>query len=206
MLFQEKGLSVFSPEKIKLQSSKRHSPESLDDNVLQKLLYSVDLGSKDGLRDRLVMDILNLSGLKVSELASLNRDSVDLDSSQLVFTDKHGTKKRFKIPGPTVETLIKYLVQRRDDFRPLFVRFKGGIDPSDEGEKMRLTPRSIERLIEKYVKKVGLDLKVTPLALRHNFAFKELEEGKDLENLRLSLGYLSKNSAKIYMRTKKSAL
>ena len=78
------------------------------------------------------------------------------------------------------------------------MRFQGRVDPSDNGEAMRLTSRSIERIVEKYVKLVGLSVKATPHTLRHNFATDLLINGADIRSVQEMLGHSNIATTQIY--------
>lgn len=141
------NIKTLSAEEVELEEAKSQPFEVLDENQLKMLLKAPD-ATKNGLRDRAILETLFSTGLRVSELASLNRDTINAP-----------------------EFLDKYLSARKDTFKPLFIRFQGRVDPSSEGEAMRLTPRSIQRIVEKYVKKVGIPVKATPHTLRLSSRF-----------------------------------
>lgn len=136
------SIAVLPPEKITLWENEPRPVKILDEIYLQQLLEAPDLSKKSGLRDRAILETLSSTGLRVSELAGLNRDEVS--------------------PSFWLE---KYLAIRKDAFKPLFIRFQGRTDPENNGESMRLTPRSIQRIVEKYVKKLKLPVKATPHSL-----------------------------------------
>lgn len=138
-------IDSLSFEEVQLRKQELPPLKVLDKGQLQQLLEAPNIGQKQGMRDRAILEALFSTGLRVSELTLLNRDSINFNTG----------------------VLKKYLVARKDSFKPLFIRFQGKVDPADNGEAMRLTPRSIERIVEKYVKKVGLSVKATPHTLRH---------------------------------------
>jgi site-specific recombinase XerD len=96
------------------------------------------------------------------------------------------------------EWLDRYLKTRQDDFKPLFIRYTKGIDATKKGEKMRLTSRSIERVVEKYVQKAGLPVKATCHTLRHSFATDLLQSGADLRSVQELLGHKNISTTQIY--------
>ena len=132
-----------SPEKVELGKQEPPLSKVLNETQLTQLLQAPDTGKKIGIRDRAILETLFSSGLRVSEFAALNKDT--------------------SIAG---EWLEKYLLLRKDTFKPLFIRFQGKVDPAIGGERMRLSPRSIQRVVEKYVKQAGLPVKATPHTLR----------------------------------------
>lgn len=149
----KKGIMTLSAEEIRLQNTPRPPAKILDGDKLRDLLEAPD-SSQRGLRDQAIMQTLSAGGLRVSELAKLDRDTT------------------FPQGMEADGILARYLQSRHDSFKPLFIRFQGKADPSDNGESMRLTPRGIQRVVEKYVKRLGFSVKATPQTLRHCFRSK----------------------------------
>ena len=137
-------------KQVELGGWEPKSVQTLDQTSLNQLLEAPDDTQKKGIRDKAILETLFSTGLRVSELTSLNRDDVNLRLSEL-------------------RTVVRYLNIRQDTFKPLFIRFQGKVDTTNDGETMRLTPRSIERVVEKYVRALGLPIKATPHTFRHNF-------------------------------------
>ena len=138
------------------------------------------------------------TGLRVSELGSLNRDTINLTRREFGIVGKGGKERVVFISDSAANWLQKYLSVRKDTFKPLFIRFQGKIDPSNNGEAMRLTSRSIERVVEKYVKALGLPIKATPHTLRHSFATDLLINGADIRSVQEMLGHSSIQTTQIY--------
>ncbi len=134
---------------------------------MQSLLVAPDLTEKSGIRDRAILEMLFSTGLRVSELAGLNRDTINLERCEFGIVGKGGKERVVFVSDSAADFLKRYLELRHDSFKPLFIRFQGKADPSEAGESMRLTSRSIERIVEKYVKKLGLSVKATPHTLRY---------------------------------------
>lgn len=139
------NVETLSPEKVELRDQDPSPLKILDHTELSQILEKPDTSKKNGLRDKAILETLLSTGLRVSQLTSLNRDH---------------------IPGATFLWINRYLFSRKDTFRPLFIRFQGKVDPTNSGEAMRLTPRSIQRIVEKYVKEAGIAVKATPHTLR----------------------------------------
>jgi site-specific recombinase XerD len=141
------------------------------------------------LRDKAILETLFNTGLRVSELVSLNRDQLHLERQQFGLKGK-GNKIRIVFLSNTVAECIRcYLQARRDRFEPLFIRHSGKVDARKSGEKMRLTPRSIQRIVIKYAKRCGLPITATPQTLRHCFAVYLAEEGANPAALQILLGH-----------------
>lgn len=186
-----------SPEKVELGESEPRPLKILDDTNLRFLLDAPDT-SKSGIRDRAILETLFSTGLRVSELASLNRDTINLNRREFGIVGKGGKERVVFLTDSATEWLGKYLSIRKDTFKPLFIRFQGKVDPGNSGESMRLTTRSIERIIEKYVKQIGLPVKATPHTLRHSFATDLLINGADIRSVQEMLGHSNISTTQIY--------
>lgn len=162
-------ISTLSPEKVELGETDPRPLKILDDTHLKQLLEAPDITKKDGIRDRAILETLFSTGLRVSELASLNCDTINLSRREFGIVGKGGKERVVFISDSAADWLQKYLDVRHNSFKPLFIRFQGKLDPTNNGEAMRLTTRSIERIVEKYVKSLGLSVKATPHTLRHSF-------------------------------------
>ncbi|QQG43246.1 MAG: tyrosine-type recombinase/integrase [Candidatus Daviesbacteria bacterium] len=191
-------IESLSAEKIELGESEARPLKVLEDSQLQLILQGPDTGKKEGLRDRAILETLFSTGLRVSELTSLNRDTINLERREFSIVGK-GQKERivFLSDAATV-WLEKYLSARKDSFKPLFIRFQGRVEVADSGEAMRLSARSVERIVEKYVKAAGLPVKATPHTLRHSFATDLLINGADIRSVQEMLGHSSIQTTQIY--------
>ncbi len=191
-------IETLSAEKVELGEGDPSPLKVLDQESLERLLLSPDTSDKSGIRDRTILETLFSTGLRVSELASLNRNTINLNRREFGIVGKGGKERVVFLSDSAVEWLNRYLGARNDSFKPLFIRFQGRMDPSDDGEKMRLTPRSIERIVEKYVKASGLSVKATPHTLRHSFATDLLINGADIRSVQEMLGHSNISTTQIY--------
>ncbi len=191
-------IKTLSPEKVELGETEARPLKVLDDSALKSLLEAPDVTDKAGMRDKAILELLFSTGLRVSEAASLNRDSVNLSRREFSIVGKGQKERIVFLSDEAVEWLERYLNVRQDTFKPLFVRFQGRVDPIDEGAAMRLSPRSIERIVEKYVKLVGLSVKATPHTLRHSFATDLLINGADIRSVQEMLGHTNIATTQIY--------
>ncbi len=194
----KQDIQALSPERIELSEPEPTPIKVLTDDDLTKLLEAPDTSEKDGIRDKAILELLFSTGLRVSELASLNSDQINLDRREFSILGKGKKERVVFLSDSAVDILNTYLGTRNDTFKPLFIRYQGKIDPTDDGEKMRLTPRSIERIVEKYTKKLGLSVKATPHTLRHNFATDLLVNGADIRSVQEMLGHTNISTTQIY--------
>jgi site-specific recombinase XerD len=194
------GLEVLSPDQIVLGKAEDRVPKVLNPNQLTRLFEVQDLNRRSGLRDRAILETFFSTGLRVSELVGLNKDSVNLQSGEFTVIGK-GRKARVVFLSPTaIQALQRYLSTRNDNFKPLFLRYSGKkMDLDDlDGESLRLTPRSVQRLVKKYIKRSGVSVDATPHTLRHTFATDLLREGADLRSVQELLGHSNVSTTQIY--------
>jgi len=189
---------TLSPEKVELGESDPSPLKILDESHLGQLLNAPDTSGKSGLRDRALLETLFSTGLRVSELASLNKDTINLNRREFGIVGKGGKERVVFLSDSAVSAIERYLDVRKDTFKPLFIRFQGRVNLEDGGVAMRLTPRSIERIVEKYVKQVGLPVKATPHTLRHSFATDLLINGADIRSVQEMLGHSNISTTQIY--------
>ena len=191
-------VSTLSPEKVELGEVEARPLKILDEAGLKSLLEAPDTTNKSGLRDKAILELLFSTGLRVSEATSLNRDSINLSRREFSVIGKGSKERIVFLSDSACQWLDRYVSARKDTFKPLFIRFQGRVDPGDNGEAMRLTPRSIERTVEKYVKKAGLSVKATPHTLRHSFATDLLINGADIRSVQEMLGHSNISTTQIY--------
>jgi len=178
----------------------RRLPSFLTIEEVVRLLNAPDLSTPQGQRDRALMELLYASGLRVSELVSLNLEQVNLDSGEIRVWGK-GAKERMVLMGkPAVEALTAYLSQGRPKL--LGKRVSSALFLNRSGE--RLIERRVQRILEKYANIAGLDKRVHPHLLRHTFATHLLDGGADLRVVQELLGHANLSSTQIYTHVTKS--
>jgi len=193
-----KDLPVISPDKIELPKTESRSLKFLDRDQVDRLLVQPNVSSERGIRDKTIMEMLFSTGLRVSELCRLNRDQVNLERGEFGVVGKGQRLRVVFLSDRAKIWLEKYLARRTDSFKPLFIRYAGNQEPVVNGEKMRLTPRSVQRIIDKYVRKARLPVKATPHVLRHSFATDLLMNGADLRSVQELLGHKNVATTQIY--------
>lgn len=193
-----KDLDVVSPDKIELPRTESRSLKFLDRDQLERLLAQPDISKERGMRDKALMEMLFSTGLRVSELCRLNTDQINLERREFGVIGKGGRARVVFLSDKACIWLEKYLAVRADNFKPLFIRYRGNQNPTVNGEDMRLTSRSVQRLIDKYTNKARLPVKATPHVLRHSFATDLLMNGADLRSVQELLGHKNVATTQIY--------
>ncbi len=193
-----KDLAVVAPEKIELPKTESRSLKFLDREQVERLVNQPDVSVDAGLRDKAIMEMLFSTGLRVSELCRLDRDQVNFERREFGIIGKGGRARVVFLSDRACIWLEKYLARRMDAFKPLFIRYAGNQEPIINGEKMRLTPRSVQRIVTKYVKKARLPVAATPHVFRHSFATDLLMNGADLRSVQELLGHKNVATTQIY--------
>ncbi len=193
-----KDLPVVAPEKIELPKVESRSLKFLDRDQVERLLAQPDISKDQGLRDKVLMEMLFSTGLRVSELCRLNRDQINLTRKEFGVIGKGGRARVVFISDRATLWLERYLEKRNDHFQPLFIRYAGNQNPTVNGEQMRLTSRSVQRIVTKYVRCAKLPVAATPHVLRHSFATDLLMNGADLRSVQELLGHKNVATTQIY--------
>lgn len=194
----KKDIPAPAAEKVELGDPDPRPLKVLEKGSLDMLLNAPDTSKKMGIRDKSLLEILFSTGLMVSELASLNKDTIKAERRKFSVKGRGGKIRVVLLSDTAYKWLQRYLMLRHDSFNPLFIRFQGRTDTDDHGERMRLTPRSIQRIVEKYAKKANLPVKVTPHTLRHSFATDLLINGADIRSVQEMLGHSNISTTQIY--------
>ncbi len=190
--------AVMAPDKIDLPKVDERKIEFLNGEQVDRLLNAPSLSTIQGKRDKAILEVLFSTGLRVSELSHLDRDKIDMERREFGIIGKGGRTRVVFLSSRSVDWLIKYLNERNDHFKPLFIRHKGKVEPTMPDEKMRLTPRSIQRMIKKYSHKMKLPIEATPHKLRHSFASDLLNAGADIRSVQEMLGHKNISTTQIY--------
>lgn len=208
-------IETLAPEKIELSKIPTRTVEVLSRDELVRLFETVDAEDLRGARDLAILETLYSTGLRVSELASLNRTQIDLNRREFMVRGK-GRKPRIVFLSERAARIIKeYLDKRTDNTDPLFINIKktaikSSISNPDlsivNPESKRLTTVSIQSIVNKYARKAGIIKKVTPHTLRHSFATELLINGADIRSVQELLGHASITTTQIYTHVTNKAL
>jgi len=216
---RKKGIAIYDPEKIELAKTVQRELDLITEKDLENLLNapeewykshaSKETKSKNPeqdkktkylamLRDKAILETFFSTGLRVSELCSLDRDE-DLSNGEVSVRGKGGKIRVVFFSNFAIESIKKYLKERVDVDDAMFIDLSfGGVGRMQKGKDMRLTTRSVERIIKKYAEFVGISKKCTPHVLRHSFATDLLKNGADLRTVQMMLGHASISTTQIY--------
>lgn len=202
--FAEKDILSLPSDKVKLPklTDKDKAIKFLKFDQVEKLFDMPDLSTPDGLRDRAIIEILFSTGMRVSELTSLNIRLFNIQGIiqgkitelELHISGKGGSTRTVYFSPRALKWLGKYLETRKDLFPPLFINYKKGDDKNNH----RLTTRSVERAVRKYTAMAGLPVDATPHTLRHSFATDLLQKGADMRSVQELLGHKNIVTTQIY--------
>jgi len=203
--FADQDIIALPSEKIKLPklTDKDKKIKFLKVAQIEKLFEMPDLSNLSGLRDRAMLEVLFSTGMRVSELVSLNIALFDRNNLlagkftdlELSIPGKGGSVRTIYLSNRALKWLAQYLKSRNDMLTPLFINYAASVDFN--GEK-RLAVRSIERLVKKYAVMAGLPVDATPHTLRHSYATDLLEQGADLRSVQELLGHKNIVTTQIY--------
>lgn len=183
---------------IELMKSSSRIVSFLEPDELSRILAVPGRESSGmiALRDTAILELLFATGMRVSELANLRIDGIALKRDEFTVRGK-GDKARVVFLSDAAKVAIKaYLAKRRDASPFLFVshdRAKAGRE-----ETGPLTPRSIQRMVERYARSAGITKRITPHTLRHTFATDLLMNGADIRSVQSMLGHASITTTQIY--------
>src|SRR3989344_2084536 len=196
----KRGMNVLAPDIIDLPKAESHSVKFLEREQVERLLGQPQLSAKEGLRDKAILEALFSTGLRVSELVSLNRDQINFDRKEFGVIGKGRRARVVFLSDGAAEWVQRYIKSRDDSAKALFIRYSGKTPEPDDpnGESLRLTARSVQRLVEKYVKRARLPIKIPPHGLRHSFATDLLSGGADLRAIQEMLGHKNVSTTQIY--------
>jgi site-specific recombinase XerD len=189
---------TLEPSKIDLPKTESRSLKFLEREQIDRMVTSIDTSKEEGIRDRAIFELLFSTGLRVSELVKLNHAQINLERREFGVVGKGGRARVVFVSDRAEEWVTRYLKERKDNFKPLFIRYSGKIVEEDNGERMRLTARSIERIVKKYVRVARIPVDATVHTLRHSFATDLLTNGADLRSVQEMLGHKNIATTQIY--------
>ncbi len=189
---------TLEPSKIDLPKAESRSVKFLEREQVERLLTAVDTSKEEGVRDRTIIELLFSTGLRVSELVSLNHQDINVQRREFGVIGKGRKHRLVFISDRAAEWIDRYVSMREDHYKPLFIRYSGRLSEENNGEKMRLTVRTIERIVKKYTRLARIPVDATVHTLRHSFATDLLSNGADMRSVQEMLGHKNIATTQIY--------
>lgn len=194
----KRDMPALAPDKIELSRTVRKQVTFLNEEELKRLFEQPKLDTLPGLRDRAILELLFSSGLRVSELVGLDREHINLKRREFMVRGKGQKDRPIFISPEAAEWVQKYIDQRQDTTKPLFIRYSGRKTVDLSGNFHRLTARSVQRMVARYALLAGITKHVSPHTLRHSFATDLLMNGADLRSVQALLGHSNISTTQIY--------
>ncbi len=202
-LQREGKLTANPAEMIQAPKSEKYIPPFLSVDEMLTILDSRFPDDICGCRDKAILELFYSTGIRLSELTGLNIEDADLNEALLKVRGKGKKERLVPVGVKAMNALTGYINMRSDldkiDFggaAPLFIGTKGA----------RLNPRSVARIVDKYVQLSGLGRKISPHKIRHSFATHMMDAGADLRSIQELLGHESLSTTQKYTSVSVSRL
>lgn len=179
---------------IKNPKKEKKLPNFLQYNELQTIIDSIELDTPLGLRNRLIIELLYATGLRVSELININIKDIDIKNKEIRVLGK-GSKERIVYFG---EYAAKYLIDYINTSRRELLKDKNNSYLILNNQGNNITSRGIQIIIDDIVSKAAIKHNISPHVLRHTFATDMLNNGADLKSVQELLGHESLSTTQIY--------
>ena len=195
----KRNVKTLAAEKIELGKTLRREVEFLEAEEVDRIFEAASGSGLKSLRDRAILELLYSSGLRVSELVNLNRDQINLKTQEFSVRGKGGKIRVVFISDRAKSALEKYLEKRVDVDPALFIRVGiKHLEKRKSSENLRITPRTVQRIVKFYALKAGIVKDVHPHTLRHSFATDLIQNGADIRSVQEMLGHSSVTTTQIY--------
>ncbi|MDP3764669.1 MAG: tyrosine-type recombinase/integrase [bacterium] len=214
----KRDVKTLTADKIELGKIGDRHIDFLENEEVERLLDSANGNSVKNLRDKALLELLFSTGLRVSELCSLNKESVNLKRGEFAVRGKGDKIRVVFLSEPARRALENYISKRDDLDEALFARNQNSKTPTslllrtrlrkdtvklrraskNKNSELRLTPRSIQRIVKHYATKAGIVKNIHPHTLRHSFATDLLRNGADIRSVQAMLGHANITTTQIY--------
>jgi len=201
-------ISSLSPNKIDLMKTEERQVEFLRDDELNRLFNIIRTDNISWLRDLAIVKTIYSTWLRISELTSLDKNDINLETKEFVVRWKWKKLRIVFLSDESGQYIKNYLESRNDNFKPLFIRhnYKKENIKMLQDEKVRLTRHFISDIISKYWIKAHILKPISAHTLRHSFATKLLQDWADLRSIQEMLWHSSITTTQVYTHTTNSRL
>ncbi len=198
-LIQEEEVDVYPPDRVQRFKEDPRKVKVLFEDALERLLAAPDRATPRGKRDYAILVTFFSTGLRLSELVSLNRRDINPQTREMSVRGKRGKVRVVFLSPQAVAALQEYLDALETASDPLFIRLvKDMPGRTLAGQELRLTPRSVQNIVKKYAVQAGIVSDPSPHTLRHSFATNLLRNGADLRSVQELLGHQDLSTTQIY--------
>lgn len=187
-------IEALSADKVELAKAPARQIETIDYRDLERMLDAPEKGTLKGARDKAILETFFSTGLRVSELCSLDR-YMNLERGEVTVRGKGDKLRVVFLSEGAKEALKNYLDKRSDAEEAMFVSYTKAKNPKIVG---RITPRAVQRLVDFYGKKAGIGKRIHPHLIRHSFATDLLINGADIRSVQEMLGHSNITTTQIY--------
>ncbi len=195
-LYQEELIEFNPVDNIPIPKQNKTLPNFLSEDEVENILRGIKIETPAGYRNRIILELLWVSGMRISELSSLNYENLNLEQNEIRVFGKGAKERIVLIPDKTKQGLINYIENVSDlicktsknQTSPLFINYRG----------FRLQNQSIRKALKNCLESIHFTKHVTPHVFRHSFATKLLEHGADLRIVQELLGHSSIKNTQIY--------
>ena len=203
-LFQEEIIETNPADALVTPKRPKSLPDFMSEEEVENILRNVKIETPAGFRNRVIFELLWVSGMRISELSNLNYENLNLEQNEIKVLGKGAKERIVLIPDKTKENLKNYMDNVSDLIcktkkapdSPLFINYNG----------FRLQNQSIRKALKEVVEKIELPKKITPHIFRHSFATRLLENGADLRIVQELLGHASISNTQIYTHVSSARL
>ncbi len=195
-LYNEEIIDFNPVNNVVLPKKEKKLPNFLTEDEIQNIIQNIKIETPAGYRNRIIFELLWVTGMRISELSNLNLGNLNLKEGEITVFGKGAKERIVLIPESTKKQLENYIQniaplidpKPKDKNSPLFTNYNG----------FRLQNQSIRKALKETVQKIELPKRVTPHMFRHSFATKLLEHGADLRIVQELLGHASIANTQIY--------
>lgn len=194
------------PRDIELAKRRDRKPEFLTPEEIDILRATLDTSTLAGKRDRAIIDFIYSTGLRVTELVTLNRDDINLDRKEFAVRGKGGKVRVVYITDWAAQSIGEYLASRHDPCPALFANHHNKPVAWKDAEKLRLSRFNVTNMISRLASKAKIFKEVSAHTLRHSFATTLLSNGADLRSIQELLGHRNIATTQVYTHVTNAGL
>lgn len=191
-LKREEKISINPLDLITSPKVEKKLPKYLTINDVEKILNAPDMSNKIGIRDAFILELLYVTGIRVSELTNIKLNDISIVEKKIKIMGK-GSKERIVYYGTRCQELLNKYLNIRNDF---LKQANDYLILSNTGKQ--ISTREIRNIINRLKVKAGIDINISPHTFRHTFATHMLNEGADLRSVQELLGHENLSTTTIY--------